>query len=148
MVLDKGLVWLLFFLYVLSEFCAGIRDLHSFQRPVAIVKSPLECLFVKIWSHVWDCTPQHPYFCFPRKCLKLPRNFALSVNVWFTMNTSSTKAGLPLWLTWMTAPCRIRSCSGNLTLHTQITNRTLRKSNWNSQSKCRPQEHLILCCAS
>lgn len=51
------------------------------------------------------------FFYFSRKCLKLPKNFALFVNVWFMMNISNIKAGQPSWPIWTTAPCPIRSCS-------------------------------------
>lgn len=49
------------------------------------------------------------YVSLLRKCLKLPINLALSVNVWFMMSTSNIKAGLLLWLIWMTALYHIRS---------------------------------------
>lgn len=74
-------------------------------------------------------------FYFSRKCLKLPTNLAPFVNVWFMMNTSSTKVGLLLWQIWTTALCLIRSCSLNLTHRTQIINMTWKKLSSNLQGR-------------
>lgn len=49
-----------------------------------------------------------------RKCMKLPRNFALSVKVWSMMNIFNIKAGLQSWPIWRIAQIHTKSCFSNL----------------------------------